>query len=1020
MSMSLARGAINNALLTWLVMLGCLLGGWWGFNAVGRLEDPAFSIKEVVVITQYPGADSEQVAREVSEPLETALQQMSEVKEIRSTNRPGVSVINVEVQDTFDGSQLPAIWADLRNRVADAALNLNAGVGTPWVNDKFGDVFGVYYAVTAQGYTDAEIHDIGRFLRRELLVVDGVANVEVASLPQEAIFVDVDLPVAYNMGVSPAYLQRTVQMADSVTPSGQVDVNGKVQRLQIADGSDTLGSITDLSIGTSGGVIKLVDVAHISRGRVDHPAQIIRYNGVEAFTLGVAGLNDRNIVEVGLRVEERLAELKQDLPVGVEISPIYEQHRVVDEASNAFLVNLGMSVGIVVVVLAIFMGWRAAVVVGVTLLLTVVGTLFFMAIFSIEMERISLGALIIAMGMLVDNAIVVAEGMQIAMAHGKTSRQAAYDIGGKTQFPLLGATVIGIMAFSGIGLSPDATGEFLFSLFACIGISLMLSWILAMTATPLLAHYFFKTGNDTSDEAEAYSGFFFRSYARSLRLSLRLRWLVAMALGALTVVCFIGFGQVKQQFFPNSNTPIFFVHYKLPQGTSIGKTSEEMAKLEDWFAKRDDIVSTATFVGQGASRFILTYGPEPSDPSYGFMIVRTETRDEIPPIIEELRTFAAGTFAEGMFRTERLVFGPGGGAQVEVRFSGRDPNVLRALAEEAMGVMQEQGKDLRKLRTDWHEREITLRPRFATDRAETAGISRDDVATALLTGTQGIQTGVLKDGSRQVPIYVRAGYREDLPISQMVVFSQVSNQFVPLEQVIDGWDPVPQDTILKRLNRVPTITIQAGISDDVTAVEARADIVAAIEAIDLPPGYRMEWGGEFEASGDAQAALGATLPVTFLVMVLISVVLFGALRQPLVIWLLVPMSVNGVALGLLGTGLPFSFTALLGLLSLSGMLIKNGIVLVEEIDLVRAEGVPLEDAIVKASVSRIRPVFLAAATTILGMLPLLSDAFFASMAVTIMGGLAFASILTLVAAPVFYMMFYNREEKRKVAAAQAA
>ncbi|MCT4608023.1 MAG: efflux RND transporter permease subunit [Pelagimonas sp.] len=1018
--MSLARGAINNALLTWLVMLGCLLGGWWGFNAVGRLEDPAFSIKEVVVITQYPGADSEQVAREVSEPLETALQQMSEVKEIRSTNRPGVSVINVEVQDTFDGSQLPAIWADLRNRVADAALNLNAGVGTPWVNDKFGDVFGVYYAVTAQGYTDAEIHDIGRFLRRELLVVDGVANVEVASLPQEAIFVDVDLPVAYNMGVSPSYLQRTVQMADSVTPSGQVDVNGKVQRLQIADGSDTLGSITDLSIGTSGGVIKLVDVAHISRGRVDHPAQIIRYNGVEAFTLGVAGLNDRNIVEVGLRVEERLAELKQDLPVGVEISPIYEQHRVVDEASNAFLVNLGMSVGIVVVVLAIFMGWRAAVVVGVTLLLTVVGTLFFMAIFSIEMERISLGALIIAMGMLVDNAIVVAEGMQIAMAHGKTSRQAAYDIGGKTQFPLLGATVIGIMAFSGIGLSPDATGEFLFSLFACIGISLMLSWILAMTATPLLAHYFFKTGNDTSDEAEAYSGFFFRSYARSLRLSLRLRWLVAMALGALTVVCFIGFGQVKQQFFPNSNTPIFFVHYKLPQGTSIGKTSEEMAKLEDWFAKRDDIVSTATFVGQGASRFILTYGPEPSDPSYGFMIVRTETRDEIPPIIEELRTFAAGTFAEGMFRTERLVFGPGGGAQVEVRFSGRDPNVLRALAEEAMGVMQEQGKDLRKLRTDWHEREITLRPRFATDRAETAGISRDDVATALLTGTQGIQTGVLKDGSRQVPIYVRAGYREDLPISQMVVFSQVSNQFVPLEQVIDGWDPVPQDTILKRLNRVPTITIQAGISDDVTAVEARADIVAAIEAIELPPGYKMEWGGEFEASGDAQAALGATLPVTFLVMVLISVVLFGALRQPLVIWLLVPMSVNGVALGLLGTGLPFSFTALLGLLSLSGMLIKNGIVLVEEIDLVRAEGVPLEDAIVKASVSRIRPVFLAAATTILGMLPLLSDAFFASMAVTIMGGLAFASILTLVAAPVFYMMFYNREEKRKVAAAQAA
>lgn len=1012
--MSLARESINNSVLTWLLILLCFLGGMWGFNTLGRLEDPAFSIKEAVIITQYPGADAAQVAREVSEPLETALQQMSEVKELRSTNRPNVSTINVLIQDHYRADDLEKIWKDLRNRVADAAKDLNSGVRPPIVNDKFGDVFGVYYAVTAPGFSDSEIHDIATFLRRELLVLDGVANVEVAGLPEEGVFADLKLPVIYNLGISPLQIQNAIQTADSIVPSGQVDHDGRNQRLQIAEGRQSSEEISNLSLGTAGGVINLLDIADVSRGRVEHPRQMIRFNGVEAFTLGVAGLDARNIVEVGQNVEEHLERLKAELPLGVEIQPIYEQHRVVDKASNDFIVNLAMSVAIVVVVLAIFMGWRSAVVVGTTLFLTVLGTFFFMAIFSIEMERISLGALIIAMGMLVDNAIVVAEGMQIAMMHGKTSREAAEDVGGKTMFPLLGATVIGVMAFAGIGLSSDATGEFLFSLFACIGISLMLSWVLGLTVTPLLAHYFFKRGNLVDGEDGAYSGFFFRTYASSLKLALRLRWLVAVGLMGLTVVCFIGFGQLKQQFFPNSNTPIFFVHYKLPQGANIHETSAQMGKLESWLAEREDVVSTATYVGQGASRFILTYGPEPTDPTYGFIIVRTETLDEIPPLIDDLRDYAGDTLTQGLFRTERLIFGPGGGAQVEVRFSGRDPDVLRRLSEEAMAIMEQDGEHLRRLRTDWHEREIALRPIYATERAQTAGVNRDDIATALLFATDGIQTGVMKDGSRQVPIYLRSGERDTLSISENVVFSGTTGEIVQIEQVIDGWQAEAQDTVLKRRDRLPTITVQADITDSVTANEARDQIVAGIEAIKLPLGYKMEWGGEFENANDAQAALGTTLPPTFLIMIVISIVLFGALRQPLVIWLLVPMSVNGVVLGLMGSGLPFSFTALLGLLSLSGMLIKNGIVLVEEIDLVRAEGVPLEEAIVKASVSRIRPVFLAAATTILGMLPLLFDAFFASMSVTIMGGLAFASVLTLVAAPVFYMMLYRREEARRL------
>lgn len=476
--MNIARASIDKALLTWILILGCLFGGIWGFNSLGRLEDPAFTIKTAVIMTQYPGSSSDQVAREVSEPLESAIQKMAEIDTITSVNRPGLSLIEVEIKDSYDGNALPAVWVKLRNRISDAARDLPQGVSTPLVNDSFGDVFGLYYAVTAEGLNAAEKHQLATFLRRELLAVNGVADVDVSGLPAEAIYVEPDIARAVNQGVAPQEIARAIADANSVTDAGAVDVGSIRTLIRSPDGSDSVSAIAGLSLGVGGQVLRLSDMAQVYRGEHDHPTLLVRHNGQDAFTLGIAGLASDNIVDVGNRVDIRLAQLQSDIPYGVTLHPIYQQHMVVEDASNAFLLNLSMSVMIVVVVLALFMGWRSAVVVGSTLLLTVVGTLFFMGLFSIEMERISLGALIIAMGMLVDNAIVVAEGMQIAMQRGKSSREAADDVAGKTQIPLLGATVIGIMAFAGIGLSPDATGEFMFSLFAVIGISLLLSWVL--------------------------------------------------------------------------------------------------------------------------------------------------------------------------------------------------------------------------------------------------------------------------------------------------------------------------------------------------------------------------------------------------------------------------------------------------------------------------------------------------------------------------------------------------------------
>ena len=1018
--MHIARTFIDQPLYTWLIIVGCLLGGIWGFSSLGRLEDPAFTIKTAVVITQYPGASAEQVALEVTEPLESAIQQMEELDYITSVNMPGLSRISVEIQSIYDGTELPAIWTDLRNKVANAARHLPSDAGEPQVNDGFGDVFGLFYAVTAPGFSDAQIHDLGNFLRREILTVDGVANVTLAGLPEEAVYVDIQPALAINQSIPPQSIVQSIANYNAVQPAGAISEGLARVSIQGADGTDGVSAVSSLTLGVSGEVVDLNNFSDISRQRVPYPDEIIRHNGETAFTLGVAGLATENIVEIGHLVDAKLAELDSAIPFGVTIHPIYQQHLVVEEASNDFLVNLAMSVSIVVGVLALAMGWRAALVVGSTLLLTVVGTLFFMAIFSIEMERISLGALIIAMGMLVDNAIVVAEGMQVAMQRGKSSREAADEAAGKTQVPLLGATVIGIMAFAGIGLSPDATGEFLFSLFAVIGISLLLSWVLALSVTPLLGHYVFQQGS--GEGGDAYSGLLFRVYGQSLGLALRLRWLTVLTLIGVTIACYAAFGQIRQQFFPDSNTPLFFVHYKLPQGTDINRTAAHMAQMEAWLTEQDEVVAVSTFVGTSATRFILTYATQDPNPSYGHLIIRTETIDQIPPLRERLEAFGAETFVEGEFRVERLIFGPGGGAPIAARLSGPDPAVLRVLADEALMRMRASSDNVLHPRTNWREQELVVRPIYAENRAQTAGIARDELGATLLLATDGIQAGTYREGDRLIPIIVRVDPDANLSLMDQMIYSPNAQQYIGFEQVSDGLRFEAQDTLLHRRNRVPTIQVGADIPAGMTAAQVHAEIREALETMPLPPGYMLEWGGEFESSSEANAALGQQLPISIIIMVLISVLLFNALRQPIIIWLLVPMSVNGVTIGLLLTDAPFSFTALLGLLSLSGMLIKNGIVLVEEIDLLRRADrmKPLRQAITEASTSRLRPVVLAAATTILGMAPLLTDAFFRSMAITIMGGLAFASILTLVAAPVLYHLFFSREEKRRMKMAGTA
>jgi len=680
-----------------------------------------------------------------------------------------------------------------------------------------------------------------------------------------------------------------------------------------------------------------------------------------------------------------------------------------------------MSVGVVIGVLALFMGVRASVVVGVSLLLTVLATFFFMYLFGVKVERISLGALIIAMGMLVDNAIVIAEGMQQEMRKGRPSVAAADTAAQNTQIPLLGATVIGIMAFAGIGLSPDATGEFMFSLFAVIAISLLMSWIVAVTVTPLLGHYMLKIGG-LADDDSGYNGPIFRSYGNLVRLVLRFRWLVFAGLIGTTVACVMIFGQVKQQFFPASNTPLFYFEYKAEQGSSIQSTSRDLAVIEDWLLARDDVDTVTTTIGAGLTRYVLTYTPGDSDPSIGQLVVRATSADVIPALRAELDQFAINALPWAEVQTKRIIFGPGGGSDIEARFSGPDPEVLRDLADQAEDILRDATPLLHTEHVDWREKVLVTRPVYAEDRAQAVGIGRSDVADAIALSTNGITAGTYRERDRLIDIIVRVPRAESASNGQLpdqIVYSAALGDYLPLSQVIDGFKVTAENAVIERRNRVQTITVQANVIEGVTPPTVFPQIRPLIEEIELPVGYTLEWGGEFENAGDAQASLGKQMPLSFGTMLLITILLFGKLRQTAVIWTIVPMAINGAALGLLFSGLAFSFTALLGLLSLSGMLIKNAIVLVEEIDVQKENGLNQHDAIVTASVSRLRPVVLAAVTTILGMVPLLADSFFAAMAVTIMGGLGFASVLTLIGVPALYHTYLAKERRADAAAKPA-
>ncbi|WP_045418236.1 efflux RND transporter permease subunit VmeI [Vibrio campbellii] len=1007
---------IRNRVISWMVSLIFLIGGVSAFFGLGRLEDPAFTIKDAMVVTSYPGATPQQVEEEVTYPLEKAIQQLTYVDEVNSISSRGLSQITVTMKNNYGPDDLPQIWDELRRKVNDLKGSLPPGVNEPSVIDDFGDVYGILLAVTGDGYSYKELLDYVDYLRRELELVDGVSKVSVSGQQQEQVFIEISMKKLSSLGLSPNTVFNLLSTQNVVSDAGAIRIGDEYIRIQPTGEFQSVDELGDLLLTESGaqGLIFLKDVAEIKRGYVDVPTNIINYNGQLALNLGVSFAQGVNVVEVGKAFDRRVAELKYQQPVGVQISEIYNQPKEVDKSVSGFVISLAQAVGIVIVVLLFFMGLRSGLLIGLILLLTVLGTFIFMKYLAIDLQRISLGALVIALGMLVDNAIVVVEGILIGTQKGRTRLQAATDIVTQTKWPLLGATVIAVTAFAPIGLSEDSTGEYCGTLFTVLLISLMLSWFTAISLTPFFADIFFKGQKIKSGEGEdndPYNGIVFVMYKKFLSFCMRRAWFTVVVLVAGLAASVYGFTYVKQAFFPSSTTPIFQLDVWLPEGTDIRATNDTLKELEGWLAEQDHVDHITTTAGKGLQRFMLTYAPEKSYAAYGEITTRVESYEALAPLMDRFREHIKTNYPEINYKLKQIELGPGGGAKIEARIIGSDPTVLRTIAAQVMDVMYAD-PGATNIRHDWRERTQVLEPQFNESQARRYGITKSDVDDFLSMSFSGMTIGLYRDGTTLMPIVARLPEDERIDIRNiegMKIWSPAQSEFIPLQQVTMGYDMRWEDPIIVRKNRKRMLTVMADpdILGEETAATLQKRLQPAIEAIEMPPGYSLEWGGEYESSGDAKASLFTTMPMGYLFMFLITIFLFNSIKEPLIVWLTVPLALIGVTTGLLALNTPFGFMALLGFLSLSGMVLKNGIVLLDQIEIEMKSGKEAYDAVVDAAVSRVRPVCMAAITTILGMIPLLPDIFFKPMAVTIMFGLGFATVLTLIVVPVLYRLFHR-------------
>lgn len=1006
---NLSAWAIRNRSLVIFLMIGVVVAGVLAFRGLGRAEDPVFTIRTMVVQAQWPGATLDDTLQQVTERLERTLQEVPNLDTLRSYTIPGTTVIFVDLTGTTQGRAVSDTWYEVRKRVADMRHTLPQGVLGPGFNDDFGDTFGIIYGFTADGFTHRELRDYVEDIRSSLLLVPDVAKIELLGEQDERIHVDFSAETLAGLGVDPGALIAALQTQNAVRPAGVLRTGKEALDLQVSGAFASEQDILDVNFVANGRMLRLRDVAEVRRDTADPPQPLFRVNGEPAIGLAIAMKPGGDILALGRNIKAEMARINADLPLGIQPHLVADQAHTVDEAVSDFITSLWQAVLIVLVVSFVALGVRAGTVVAITIPLTLAIVFAVMDLVHIDLQRVSLGALIIALALLVDDAMTTVDAMTRRLAAGDRKEVAAVYAYKTLAFAMLSGTLVTIAGFVPIGFAQSSAGEYTFSIFAVVGIALIASWFVATVFAPLLGMMLLRPPKPGVREEE---GAVLRLYRRALDMAIRARWLTIATTLGLFVLAIMALGLVPRQFFPPSDRAELLVDLRLPQNASIFATRDAVKRFDALLANDPDVESWSSYAGRGAIRFYLPLNVQLANPFVGQSVIVAKdvaARERLQPRLESM---LAEEFPNAVARVYPLELGPPVGWPLQYRVRGPDPAEVREIALRLAQVVGT-APEARRINFDWMETARKLRVRIDQDEARRLGLSSAAVASMLNAAVSGTTVTPVRDGIYLIDVLARDARGQALTVETLrsLPVPLPNGRSIPLNQLA-SFDYAQDLPLVWRRGRVPTLTLQADVAPGVlpeSVIDALAPQIADLAAT-LPPGYRIEVGGIAEESAKSSASVFAVVPLMVMLVLTVLMVQLRSFQRLFIVLSVVPLGLIGVVLALLVAGQPLGFVAILGVLALVGMIAKNAVILIEQIEAERTAGRGITEAVVAASSSRFRPIMLTAASTVLGLIPIAFTVFWGAMAFAIMGGLLVASLLTLIFLPTLYVAWFGRGE----------
>ncbi|MBB3164026.1 efflux RND transporter permease subunit [Rhizobium laguerreae] len=1019
-SFNLSDWALEHRSLVWYFMIVFILAGAFSYVKLGREEDPNFTIKTMVITAQWPGASAEEVTRQVTDRIEKKLQELESLDYTKSETVAGQTTVFVELLPTTKARDVAPTWLRIRNMIADIKGDFPTGVVGPFFNDRFGDVFGNIYAFTSDGLTQRQLRDLVENARSEVLTVPNVGKVDVVGAQDEAIYLEFSTRQIAALGIDQQSVIQTLQAQNAVTQSGFVDAGPERIALRVSGQFTSEESLRSINLRINDRFFPLTDVATIKRGYVDPPSALFRFNGQPAIGLAIGMKQGANLLEFGEGLDAQMKRVVADLPIGVDVHRVSDQPAVVDEAVSGFTRALFEAIVIVLIISFISLGLRAGMVVAISIPLVLAITFVVMEYSGISLQRISLGALIIALGLLVDDAMIAVEMMVARLEAGDDLRKAATHVYTSTAFPMLTGTLVTVAGFIPVGLNNSAAGEFTFTLFVVIAVSLIVSWVVAVLFTPLLGVTILPKTMKSHHEKK---GRFASVFSWLLGLAMRWRWVTIILTVGVFGLSIGGMGLVQQQFFPSSDRTELIIDWNLPHNSSIAETNRQMARFEkEMLADNKDIDHWTTYVGQGAPRFILSFDVQTPNVSFGQTIIVTKGLDVRDKVRTELQDYLTKTFPGTDAFVKLLDIGPPVGKPVQYRVSGPDIQKVRDLSQKFAGVIGSHPL-LANMVLDWNEPSRVVKVDVLQDKARQLGVSSEDIATALNGIVEGSTATQVRDDIYLVNVIgrARASERDSIQTLQNLQLSTSNGKVVPLSAVANFRYELEQPTIWRR-DRQPTITIKAAVvgpTQPATVVEQLKPKVEEFQK-GLPVGYKVEVGGAVESSADSQGPIVAVAPLMLFAMATILMIQLQSFSRLFLVFAVAPTALIGVVAALLLSNAPMGFVAILGVLALIGILIRNSVILVVQIEHLRSEGMAAWQAVIEATEHRMRPIMLTAAAATLALIPISREIFWGPMAYAMMGGIVVGTALTLLFLPALYVAWFRIPRDEGVRAEAAA